>query len=103
MTVIDNTVKAEGLGSFYKNLVRRSVKAGRKIAIIVLKNRERALEITSNIATAAATRNSKDVISTLPEVINIFHTGRGFYLGKFVYYMLNKGSKKHRDPNHLHR
>ena len=84
MTVFDNTIKAEGLGSFFKNLGKISAKAGRKLATNVLKNPGRALEITSNIATAAATKSPKAALSTWPEVINFYHTGKGLYLGKFV-------------------
>ena len=84
MTVSDNTIKAEGLGSFFKNLGKISANAGRKFATNVLKNPGRALEITSNIATAAATKSPKAALSTLPEVINFYHTGKGLYLGKIV-------------------
>ena len=84
MTVSDNTIKAEGLSSFFKNLGMISAKAGKKLATNVLKNPGRALEITSNIATAAATKSPKAALSTLPEVINFCHTGKGLYLGKFV-------------------
>ena len=84
MTVSNNTIKEEGLGSFFKNLGKISAKAGKKLATNVLKKPGRALEITSNIATAAATRSPKAALSTLPEVINFYHTGRGVYLGKFV-------------------
>ena len=84
MIVSDNTIQAEGLGSFFKNLGRISAKAGKKLATNVLKNPGRALEITSNIATAAATKNPKAALSSLPEVINFYHTGKGLYLGKFV-------------------
>ena len=84
MTVSDNTIKAEGLGSFFKNLGKISAKAGKKLAKNVLSNPGRALEITSNIATAAATKSPKAALSTLPEVINFYHTGKGLYLGKFV-------------------
>ena len=84
MIVSDNTIKAEGLGSFFKNLGKISSKAGKKLATNVLKNPGRALEIGANIATAAATKNPKAALSTLPEVINFYHTGKGLYLGKFV-------------------
>ena len=84
MIVSDNTIKAEGLGSFFKNLGKISAKAGKKLATNVLKNPGRALEITSNTATAAATKSPKAALSTLPEVINFYHTGKGLYLGKFV-------------------
>ena len=84
MIVSNNTIKAEGLGSFFKNLGKISAKAGKKLATTVLNNPGRALETTSNIATAAATKSPKAALSTLPEVINFYHTGKGLYLGKFV-------------------
>ena len=84
MIVSDNTIKAEGLGSFFKNLGKISAKAGKKIATNALKNPARCLEIGANVATAAASRNPKAALSTLPEVINFDHTGKGLYLGKFV-------------------
>ena len=84
MIVSDNTIKAEGLGSFFKNLGKIASKAGKKLATNVLKNPGRALEIGANIATAAATKSPKAALSTLPEVINFYHTGKGLYLGKFV-------------------
>ena len=84
MIVTDNTIKAEGLSSFFKNLGKIPAKLRKKLATNVLKNLGRALEITSNIATAAATKSPKAALSTLPEVINFYHTGRGLYLGKFV-------------------
>ena len=84
MIVSDNTIKAEGLGSFFKNLGKISSKTGKKLATNVLKNPSRALEIGANIATAAATKNPKTVLSTLPGVINFYHNGRGLYLPRFV-------------------
>ena len=84
LIVSDNTIQAEGLGSFFKKLGRISAKAGKKIATNLLKNPGRALEITSNIATAAASKSPKDALSSIPEVINFYHTGKGLYLGKFV-------------------
>ena len=84
MIVTDNTIKAEGLSRFFKNLGKLSAKAGKKVATNVLKNPGRALEISANVASAAASRNPKNVLSTLPEVINFYHKGRGVYLGKFI-------------------
>ena len=84
MTVCDNTIKAEGLGSFFKNLGKISAKAGKKLAKNVIINPGRALDLTTKIATAAATKSPKAALSTLPEVINFYHTGKGLYLGKFV-------------------
>ena len=84
MTVSDSTIKAEGLSSFFKNLGNISAKAGKKLATNVLKNPARALEVGANVATAAASRNLKAALSTLPEVIKFYHEGRGLYLGKFI-------------------
>ena len=84
MIVSDNTIKAEGLGSFFKNLGKISAKAGKKLATNALKNPARFLEIGANVATAAASRNPKAALSTLPEVINFYYTRKGLYLGKFV-------------------
>ena len=84
MTVSDNTIKAEGLGSFFKKLGKISAKAGKKIAKNVISNPGRALDLTAKVATAAATKSPKAALSTLPEVINFDHTGKGHYLGKFV-------------------
>ena len=84
MTVSDNTIKAEGLGSFFENLGKISSKAGKKLAKNVLSNPGRALDLTAKIATAAASKSPKAALSALPEVINFYHTGKGLYLGKFV-------------------
>ena len=84
MIVSDNVIQAEGLGDFFKNLGKISAKAGKKLAKNVLSNPGRALDLTAKIATAAATKSPKAALSTLPEVINFYHTGKGVYLGKFV-------------------
>ena len=84
MIVSDNVIQAEGLGDFFKNLGKISAKAGKKLAKNVLSNPGRALDITAKIATAAASKSPKAALSTLPEVINFYHTGKGVYLGKFV-------------------
>ena len=84
MIVSDNTIQAEGLGDFFKNLGKISAKAGKKLAKNVLSNPGRALDLTAKIATAAATKSPKAALSTLPEVINFYHSGKGMYLGKFV-------------------
>ena len=84
MIVSDNTIQAEGLGDFFKNLGKKGLNVSKKMAKNVLKNPTRALDITANIATAAASRNPKNVMSTLPELITFYNTGKGLYLGKFV-------------------
>ena len=50
----------------------------------VLSNPERALDLTAKIATAAASRNSKQALSTLTELITIYNTGKKLYIGKLV-------------------
>ena len=64
------------------------------MAKTVLKNRSLALGITAGKSTAAASRNPKNVLSTLLEVSNFYHAGKGFYLGKFVYFLLREWNKK---------
>ena len=83
MIVSDNTIKAEGLGDFFKNLLKISAKAGKKLAKNVLSNPGRALDLTAKIATAAASKSPKAALTTLPEVIKFYHEGQGLYLGKF--------------------
>ena len=85
-----NTVQTEGLGSFFKSSGTISAKAGKKIATKELKSSERALEITSFIATAAATKIHKAAVSTLPEVIIFSHKKQGIYLGNFIQFILYK-------------
>ena len=84
MTVSDNTIKAEGLEEFFKNLSKIRLNVSKKMAKNVLSNPGRALDLTAKIATAAASRNSKQALSTIPELITIYNTGKGLYLGKFV-------------------
>ena len=60
----------------------------------VLSNPGRALDLTSKIATAAASRNSKQALSTLPELITFNNTKRGLYLGNFVQFMAQKMDQK---------
>ena len=84
MIVSDNTIEAESLGVFFKNMGKISAKAGNKLTKNVLSNPGRALDLTAKIATAAAIKSPKAALSTLPEVINFYHTGKGLYLGKFV-------------------
>ena len=84
MIVSDKTIQAKCLGDFFKKLGRVSGRAVKKLATNVLRNPSRFLEIVANVATAAVSKNPKAALSTLPEVINFYHTGKGLYLGKFV-------------------
>ena len=83
MIVSDNTIKAEGPGDFFKNLGKKGLNVSKKMAKNVLKNPSRALDITANIATAAASRNPKNVMKSLPELITFYNTGKGLYLPRF--------------------
>ena len=84
MTVSDNTIKPEGLGSFFKTLGTISAKDGKKLSNNVLKNPGRALDVTASKAAASASRNPKAALLSLPEVINFYHTGKGLYLQSFT-------------------
>ena len=94
MKVSDNTIKAVGLGSFFNNLGKISAKAGKKLASNAPKNPVGFLEIGANVATAAASRNPKAALATLPEVINFYYTGKGMYLGKFKFLYIKKMETK---------
>ena len=54
------------------------------LATNVFKEPGRGLEIGAHVATTAASRNPKNVLSTLAELVNFYHKGRGVYLGKFI-------------------
>ena len=84
MIVSNNVIQAEGLGDFFKNLDKKGLNVSKKMAKNVLSNPERALDLTAEIATAAASKNSKQALSRFPEFITFYNTGRGLYLGKFV-------------------
>ena len=84
MIVSDNVIQAEGLVDFFKNLGKKRLNVSKKMAKNVLKNPGRALEIGANVGSAFASRRPKAALSSLPEVINFYHTGKGLYLGKFL-------------------
>ena len=84
MIVSDNKIQAESFGDFFKNLGKKGLNVSKKVAKNVLSNPGRALNLTAKIATAAASRNSKQALSTLQELITFYNTGKGLYLGKFV-------------------
>ena len=85
-TVSDKTIQVENHCDFFKKLDIKGLNVSKKFANAnnVLKNPGRALDITTNLATAAAIRNPKKVLSTLAEVVNFYRTGSGLYLGNFI-------------------
>ena len=102
MTVSDDTIKAEVHGDLFKNLGKKGLSVSKKMAKNVSSNPRRALDLTSKIATASASRNSKQTLSTLPQLITFYNTGKGLYLGKFVYFISYKWTKNVIDYTHLH-
>ena len=93
VTVSDNTMVAGGLGEFFMNLGKNGLNVSKKMAKNVLKNPGRALEIRANVGSASASRSPKAALSSLPEVIIFYHTGKGLRLCKFVLFMLYKWNK----------
>ena len=75
MTVSDNTIQAEGLEDFLKNLGEKGLNVSKNTAKHVLKNPSTPLDIRTNIATAAASRNPKNVMKSLPELLTFYNTG----------------------------
>ena len=65
------------------SLGKKGLNVSKKMAKNVLKNPGRALEIGANVGTAFASRNPKAALTSLPEVINFYHTGKGLYLPRF--------------------
>ena len=74
MTASDNTKVAENLGDLFKNLGKMGINVSKKMAKNHLKKPGRALEIGANIGTAFASQKPKAALSSLPEVINFYHT-----------------------------
>ena len=83
-TVSDNILTAERSGDSFRFLGKNGLNVTKKMAKNISKNPGRALEIGANVGSAFATTSPKAVLSSLPEVINFYHTGKGLYLGKFV-------------------
>ena len=102
MIVSDNLIQAEGLGDFFKNLGRKGLKISKRWQKNVLSNPGRGLDLTAKIATAAASKNYKQALSTLPESITFYNTGKCLYLGNLVYIMLYKWNRRQIDCTHLH-
>ena len=75
MTVSDNTIKAEGLADFFGNLGKKGLNVSKKISKTVINKPGRALDLTAKMATAAASRNSKQALPTLTELKTFYNTG----------------------------
>ena len=68
MTVSDDTLKAEGLGDFFRNLGKKGLNVSKTMAKNALSNPGISLNLTAKIATAATSRNSKQALSALTEL-----------------------------------
>ena len=90
MNVSDNTLKAEGIGDLFENLGKKGLNVSKKVAKNVLSNPGRALDSTAKTATAVVSKNSKQALSTLPELITFYNPGRGLYLGELVLIYTNE-------------
>ena len=84
MTVSDNTLQAEVFFYFFKNLGKKGLDVSKKVAKRILNKPGRGLNLTPKTATAAVSKNSKQALSTLPELITFYNTGKSLYLGKIV-------------------
>ena len=60
----------------------------------VTSDQGRALDITAKTATAAASRNSKQALTTLPELITFYNTRRVFILVVLFSFTSHKWNKK---------
>ena len=79
MIVSDNVIQAEGLGDFFKSLGRKGLNVSKKMARNVLSNPGRALDLTAKIATSAVSKNSKQALSTLPDLKTFYNTLENLY------------------------
>ena len=86
--------QAEGLGDFFECLGNKGINISKKKSKTVIKIPSRASDITANITTAAASRNPEKVSSTLPEVINFYHTGQKLYVIKICFVLYRLKEKK---------
>ena len=78
LIVSDQTIQAEELGDFFRGIGKAAKSVGKK----VLNNPGRAIELATNIGTAAASKNPRMIAATAPDIIKFVHQGKGLYLGK---------------------
>ena len=94
-----NSREAEGLGKVFKNLEERSAGAVRKLATIVLKKPATAFGKGARIVSEAESRNPKATFSTVPDVLDFYCTGKGFFLGTFSNATLHSSAPLERNTN----
>ena len=100
----DNTIKAEGLADFFKNLGKKGLNVSNNMAKNVSSNPGRALDLTAKLARAAVSKKSKSkqALSTLPELITFYNTREGLYVGKFVSIFFDLLIKEYEQKLQLH-
>ena len=76
--------KLKVLLTFSKLQIKEDLRNMKRWQKKFLKNLVRALEIGANVGPAFASRSPKAALSSLPEVIYLYHTGKGLYLGTIV-------------------
>ena len=84
MIVGDNTIAAEGLQDFFRTLGKKGFSVAKRMAKKFLKKPGRALETGAVVGSAIGSPSLKAALSSLPDVINFYHRGKGLNLGKFV-------------------
>ena len=77
MIVSDNTIKAEGIGDFFRNLGEKGLNVSKKMAQNVLSNPGRALDLTAKIATAAASKKFQTGFSNITRIDNLLQHRKG--------------------------
>ena len=93
MILTNNTIQAEDLGDFFKNLRKKGFNVSKMLAKHVLKNPSRALDVTPNIATAAASRNPKNVMKSPPELMT-FYTLESVFILVMLFKLYYKKEQK---------
>ena len=76
-------IQTESLGDFLKKLGKKGLKVSKKMAKKVLRIPRTTLKTGTNVGSAFATKSPEAALSSLPESIHFYHTGRNIYLGKF--------------------
>ena len=84
MTVSYKAIASEGLGEDFRKLRTKGTNVSEKMAKIILKIPGVALQIGANVGSAVAHRKPEASLATIPDVINFYHTSKGFHQGKFV-------------------
>ena len=89
----DNTIQAKGLGDFFKKLGKKGLNVSKTMAKNVLKNPGRALEIGANVGSEFASRSPKTGVSSLPELINFYHSIEVYTLVFLVIFVPSEWNK----------